>query len=237
MPIRVLSANLIDQIAAGEVIERPASVVKELVENALDAGARRIEIDIEHGGLALIRVRDDGCGHRADELPLARAASRHQQDRDARGSRGGRELGLSRRGAALDRLGGAAAAGLAHARAPSTPASCRSRAGCAAPRQARGAPAGTSVEVRDLFYNVPARRKFVRSESTEFGHILRQVERLALSVPEVGFRLRHNGRRDPGAAGAADQRRRSMRASIGMLGAEFRGRALRDRRADRAHCG
>ena len=221
MPIRILPSTLIDQIAAGEVIERPASVVKELVENAFDAGAGRIEIDIERAGLQLIRVRDDGCGLDPEDLSLA--LERHATSKIAtpRGSRADRSLRLSRRGAALDRLGGAAADGVAACRGASRGTSCGSRAACARRCCPRHTPPGTSVEVRDLFYNVPARRKFVRSESTEFAHILRQVERLALSMPSVALRLRHNGRELLDVPAAADREAIELRIDR-ILGAEFR---------------
>lgn len=193
MPIRVLANELIDQIAAGEVIERPASVVKELVENALDAGARRIEVDVEQGGIGLIRVRDDGGGITAEELPLAIA--RHAtskitalEDLEAIGT-------LGFRGEALPSIGS-----VAKVRIVSKPASAHAAAEIVveggAVREVRPAahPAGTTIEVRDLFYNVPARRKFVRSATTELSHIQRWVERLALARTDVAFRLRHGDR-------------------------------------------
>ncbi|HEY3732279.1 MAG TPA: DNA mismatch repair endonuclease MutL [Steroidobacteraceae bacterium] len=224
MPIRVLSANLIDQIAAGEVIERPASVVKELVENAFDAGARRIEIDIERAGLGLIRVRDDGCG--LDEADLALAVERHATSKIA----------------SLDDLEGIASFGFRGEALPSIASVARLCLCSRTPDRDQGHqlqvdggvrsgmapaahPVGTSVEVRDLFYNVPARRRFVRSEATEFGHILRQVERLALSSPAVALRLRHNGREVLDVARAlepADVERRIDQ----IIGPEFRAQAL-----------
>jgi DNA mismatch repair protein MutL len=193
MPIRILPATLIDQIAAGEVIERPASVVKELVENALDAHARRIEIDIERAGLALIRVRDDGCGLAEPELPLA--LERHATSKIATLEDLEAIATLGFRGEALPSIGS-----VARVRVLSRTADAQRGAEILVEGGQRGAvrpaahPQGTSVEVRELFYNVPARRRFVRSEATEFGHILRQVERLALAAPGVALRLRHNGR-------------------------------------------
>jgi DNA mismatch repair protein MutL len=224
MPIRVLSTTLIDQIAAGEVIERAASVVKELVENALDAGARRIEIDIEAGGTTLIRVRDDGEGIPAAELPLA--VQRHATSKIAsmEDLEGVASLGF--RGEALPSIGSVAQLRiLSRARAESSGAELLVSGGqLSAPRPAAH-PQGTTVEVRELFYNVPARRKFVRTEPTEFGHILRQVERLALAVPAIAFRLRHNGRvvlELPAAASEA-----ALAARIGrIVGEDFLPRAL-----------
>jgi DNA mismatch repair protein MutL len=193
MPIRILPATLIDQIAAGEVIECPASVVKELIENALDARARRVEIDIERSGLELIRVRDDGCGIPAAELPLA--LERHATSKLASLEDLEAIATLGFRGEALPSIGS-----VARMRVISRTADAERGAEIAVEGGLAGAvrpaahPAGTSVEVRDLFYNVPARRRFVRSEATEFGHILRQVQRLALAAPEVAIRLRHKGR-------------------------------------------
>jgi DNA mismatch repair protein MutL len=193
MPIRILPDELIDQIAAGEVIERPASVVKELVENSLDAGAQRIEIDIERGGIGLIRVRDDGVGMEADEVALA--LQRHATSKIASMDDLESVVTLGFRGEAMPSI-----ASVSRLRLLTRTA----RAGNAVEIQADGAsrsslrPAahvvGTTVEVRDLFFNVPARRKFVRSDATEAGHIARLVERLALSRPDIGFRLRHGER-------------------------------------------
>ncbi len=193
MPIRVLPDELIDQIAAGEVIERPASVVKELVENSLDAGASRIEIDIERGGIGLVRVRDDGRGIEAQELPLALA--RHATSKIASIDDLEAVTTLGFRGEALPSIGS-----VSRLRIVSRSASADRGAEIAVDGAAVGAlrpaahPAGTTVEVRDLFFNVPARRKFVKSEATELGHIGRLIERLALSRFDVGFRLRHGTR-------------------------------------------
>jgi DNA mismatch repair protein MutL len=224
MPIRVLSANLIDQIAAGEVIERPASVVKELIENAFDAGARRIEIDIERAGLALIRVRDDGCG--LDAADLALAIERHATSKIATldDLEGIASFGF--RGEALPSIGSVARLRLvSRSRTAEQGNELKVEGGVRSALAPAAHPAGTSVEVRDLFYNVPARRRFVRSESTEFGHILRQVERLALSEPAVAFRLRHNGR-DILELPAADERAAFEQRVDRIVGAEFRSQAL-----------
>jgi DNA mismatch repair protein MutL len=224
MPIRVLSANLIDQIAAGEVIERPASVVKELIENAFDAGARRIEVDIERAGLALIRVRDDGCG--LDAADLALAIERHATSKIATldDLEGIASFGF--RGEALPSIGSVARLRLvSRSRTAEQGNELKVEGGIRSALAPAAHPVGTSVEVRDLFYNVPARRRFVRSESTEFGHILRQVERLALSEPAVAFRLRHNGR-DILELPAADERAAFEQRIDRIIGAEFRSQAL-----------
>jgi DNA mismatch repair protein MutL len=224
MPIRVLSANLIDQIAAGEVIERPASVVKELVENAFDAGARRIDIDIERAGLGLIRVRDDGCGIEPDELPLA--VLRHATSKIATLDDLTGIASLGFRGEALPSIGSVARLRLVSRRQGGAQGyELTVEGGERSALKPAAHPVGTTVEVRDLFYNVPARRKFVRSEPTEFGHILRQIERLALSVPAVGFHLRHNGRELLDLPPAADRGALERRLDR-ILGAEFRSRAL-----------
>ncbi|HEY2273954.1 MAG TPA: DNA mismatch repair endonuclease MutL, partial [Steroidobacteraceae bacterium] len=193
MPIRVLPSELVDQIAAGEVIERPASVVKELAENSLDAGARRIEVDVERGGIGLIRVRDDGAGIAAAELPAAIA--RHATSKIASLEDLEAIATLGFRGEALPSIGSVARLRIAsHAvRAEQAAEIAVDGAAVGAVRPAAHPP-GTSVEVRDLFFNVPARRKFVRSDATELAHIGRLVERLALSRFDVSFRLRHGTR-------------------------------------------
>ena len=193
MPIRVLPNELVDQIAAGEVIERPASVVKELVENSLDSGARRVEIDVERGGVGLIRVRDDGSGIVANELPVA--ISRHATSKIASLDDLEAVATLGFRGEALPSIGS-----VSRLRIVSHPADAEHGAeisvdgGSVAPVRPAAHPHGTTIEVRELFFNVPARRKFVRSDTTEFGHIARLVERLALSRFDVTFRLRNGPR-------------------------------------------
>jgi DNA mismatch repair protein MutL len=193
MPIRVLPDELVDQIAAGEVIERPASVVKELLENSLDAGATRIEVDVERGGVGLIRVRDDGRGIDATELPLALA--RHATSKIACLDDLEAVTTLGFRGEALPSIGSVSRLRIAsRAAGAAQGAQIAIDGGAAAPTGPAAHPTGTTIEVRDLFFNVPARRKFVRSDTTELTHIVRLVERLALSRFDVAFRLRHGNR-------------------------------------------
>jgi len=225
MAIQFLSANLIDQIAAGEVIERPASVVKELVENALDAGARRIDIEIEQGGLGLMRVRDDGGGIEAEELPLA--VQRHATSKIASLEDLESVASLGFRGEALPSIGSVARLRVVSRSARASAASeLQVEGGVRSALRPAAHPQGTTVEVRDLFYNVPARRKFVRTEPTEFGHIARTVERLALAAPAVGFRLRHNARLVLDLPPALDAAARDQRVAR-VLGAEFPARSVR----------
>lgn len=186
--------QLVNQIAAGEVIERPASVVKELVENSLDAGASRIDVSVEAGGVGLIRVRDDGSGISRDDLPLA--VARHATSKIASLEDLLKVRSLGFRGEALPSIAAVAKLELI-SRAANEPCGWRLQANSTGSPSAPmpvAHPVGTTAIVADLFYSVPARRKFLRSEATEFGHIHRLLERIALSYFEVGFTLRHNQR-------------------------------------------
>lgn len=195
MPIQVLPAQLVSQIAAGEVVERPASVIKELLENSLDAGASRIDIDLEEGGLRLMRVRDNGQGISESELPLAlarHATSKIGSQTDLDGI-----VSLGFRGEALPSIAAVSRLTLS-SRLHDEAASAWIVSGdggddLATPKPVAHAP-GTTVEVRDLFHAIPARRKFLRTERTELRHIEQVVRRIALSRPEVEIRLTHNGR-------------------------------------------
>ncbi len=193
MPIQQLPGHLINQIAAGEVVERPASVVKELVENSLDAGADDIQIDIAAGGAKLIRVRDNGSGIDREELSLA--LSRHATSKIASLEDLEAVVSLGFRGEALPSIASVARLVLiSRSAAADTAWQVEADGGeISGPRPAAHG-RGTTVEVNDLFYNTPARRRFLRTERTEFGHIEKWLRRLALSRPAVGFTLTHNRR-------------------------------------------
>jgi DNA mismatch repair protein MutL len=193
LSIQLLSDSLISQIAAGEVIERPASVVKELVENALDAGAKRIEVELERGGCGLIRVRDDGGG--IDSAEISMALARHATSKIASLEDLASVATLGFRGEALPSIASVSRLSLASRPAPASHAwVVEARDGAITPPAPAAHGLGTSVEVRDLFFNVPARRKFLRTENTEYQHIVRMLERLALSRFDVAFSLAHNGK-------------------------------------------
>jgi len=191
--IKILSENLCNKIAAGEVVERPASVVKELIENSLDAGADEILIDVESGGKKRIKIQDNGRGMSKDEtfLSLERhATSKIESDEDLF-----RLTTLGFRGEALPSIAAVSRLSLQSRDVDSEAGwSLRVQGGRVENAEAVGMPVGTTIEVRNLFFNTPARRKFLRRDQTEIGHIGDVVSRQALSRPEVRFRLSHNGR-------------------------------------------
>jgi len=193
MPIRELPGHLINQIAAGEVVERPASVVKELVENSLDSGAHEITIDVLAGGSKLMRVRDNGSG--IDKSELALALSRHATSKISSLDDLEAVVSLGFRGEALPSIASVARLELVSRTATSDSAwQVQADSGEITPPRPAAHPQGTTVEVHDLFYNTPARRRFLRTERTEFGHIEKWLRRLALSRPGVAFTLTHNRR-------------------------------------------
>ncbi|EEC7759761.1 DNA mismatch repair endonuclease MutL [Escherichia coli] len=192
MPIQVLPPQLANQIAAGEVVERPASVVKELVENSLDAGATRIDIDIERGGAKLIRIRDNGCGIKKDELALARHATSKIASLDDLEA----IISLGFRGEALASISSVSRLTLTSRTAEQQEAWQAYAEGRDMDVTVKPAahPVGTTLEVLDLFYNTPARRKFLRTEKTEFNHIDEIIRRIALARFDVTINLSHNGK-------------------------------------------
>ena len=210
MPIQQLPSHLINQIAAGEVVERPASVVKELLENSLDAGARSVQIDIVSGGQKLIRIRDDGKGIEREELELA--LSRHATSKIASLDDLEAVASLGFRGEALPSIASVARLTLT-SRAIGADSGWQVEAdggAISAPTPAAH-PQGTTVEVHDLFYNTPARRRFLRTERTEYGHIEKWVRRLALSRPDIAFTMTHNRRTVLSLVAAGDEEGRRQR--------------------------
>ncbi len=219
MPIQILADPLIDQIAAGEVIERPASVAKELIENALDSGARHINVEVERGGIGLLRVRDDGAGMESRELPLALA--RHATSKIASLEDLEKLATLGFRGEALPSIASVSRFHMASRTATAGHgAEIESADGQVGRPRPAAHPAGTTVEVRDLFHKIPARRKFLRTEATEFQHVLRTVTRLALSRYDVAFTLSHN-RREQFVLPAATNRLEKEARIARLVGTDF----------------
>ncbi len=205
MPIRILPEEVASAIAAGEVIERPASVVKELLENSLDAGAAQIHIRLEGGGRTFIEVADDGCGIPAGELPLAVARYATSKLETADDLFAIRTLGF--RGEALASIGAVGRMEIqTHASGEPAGAKVSVEGGKISPARAVGAPPGTLVRVRDLFFNLPARLKFLKSELTERRRIEALVGRYALAYPRVRFRLEEDGRVVLQSSGSGESR-------------------------------
>ncbi len=218
--IRVLPDLLISQIAAGEVVERPASAVKELLENSLDAGALEISLQLAGGGAKLIKVTDNGNGIARDELRLALA--RHATSKIASLEDLERVASLGFRGEALASIAAVSRLTLASRKNGDKHAWAVTATGHDITRAAPAAlPSGTSVEVRDLYFNTPARRRFLRSDATEFGHCEEAFKRVALSRPDCAFTLQHNGRAQ------WHLKAQPLRARVGaFLGEDFDGASL-----------
>ncbi|HBE97696.1 MAG TPA: DNA mismatch repair endonuclease MutL [Verrucomicrobiales bacterium] len=221
MPVvEVMSETLASQVAAGEVIERPASVIKELVENSIDAGARKIEVEIQRGGIALMRVRDDGCGMSPDDA--ARSLERHATSKLRSSDDLNGILTLGFRGEALPSIGSVSRFTMTSREANAVEGTeVRVDGGNVHDPRAIGCPVGTSIDVRDLFFNVPARKKFLKAESTEAAHIEHQLRLHALCAPEIGWVLRKDNRVSFDLPATADRRVRIE----AMTGAES-GRSL-----------
>lgn len=225
MPIQVLPPQLANQIAAGEVVERPASVVKELVENSLDAGATRIDIDIERGGAKLIRIRDNGCGIKKDELALALA--RHATSKIASLDDLEAIISLGFRGEALASISSVSRLTLTSRTAEQQEAWQAYAEGRDMDVTVKPAahPVGTTLEVLDLFYNTPARRKFMRTEKTEFSHIDEIIRRIALARFDVTINLSHNGKVIRQYRAVTDESQKTRRLAA-ICGAAFVEQAL-----------
>lgn len=220
MPIRPLPPDLVRHLAAGEVVDRPASLVKELLENSLDAGATRILLEIEQGGLELIRITDDGHGIRTEDIP--QLLFRHSTSKIADLADLNSIATLGFRGEALYSIA-------AVTRFRLTTRHRDEEVGTELTKdddqglivRPWGGPSGTSIEVRDLFYNLPARRKFLKGPSAEFAKIAEVVQRYALAMPSIGFELTHNGRRMVHSPGAGP-----LDAILALYGADTAGRVL-----------
>jgi DNA mismatch repair protein MutL len=220
MRIHSLPIQLVNQIAAGEVVERPSSVVKELVENCFDAGASQVNIEIEQGGARMIKIRDNGCGIVKEDLPLA--LSRHATSKIASLKDLEQVVSMGFRGEALPSISSVSRLTLI---------SRISNADCAWRVNADGSeqdfdpqpdphPQGTTVDVRDLFYNTPARRKFLKTEKTEFAHIETLIQRMALSRFDIGFTLSHNQKEMLNLKPAATDSEQERRIA-GICGSSF----------------
>ena len=229
MPIRRLPPEAVNRIAAGEVIERPAAAVKELVENALDAGAKRVAIRIERGGLGLISVEDDGGGIPRDELPLA--VERHATSKLTASAGGDVDLlnihTMGFRGEALPSIGAVARLAItSKARGVNDTWAIEVEGGQLHPVKpaawAALTESGTRVEVRDLFFATPARLKFMKSERAEMMAISDVVKRLAMARPDVAFSLEHDARTSLRLAAESDPENEGRRARLSaILGADF----------------
>jgi len=218
--IALLSPRLANQIAAGEVVERPASVLKELLENALDAGASKIEVEVEQAGIKRLLVRDNGLGIEADDLPLA--LQRHATSKIKDLTDLERVASMGFRGEALASISSVSRLTLTSRRKDAEHAFAVQTEGRDMRVQVQPAahPFGSSVEVCDLFFNTPARRKFLRSEKTEFDHLQEVLKRLALARFDVAFSLRHNGKSVLNLPPASEPNEQARRVSM-LCGNQF----------------
>ncbi len=224
MPIQQLPPHLVNQIAAGEVVERPASVVKELVENSLDAGAQSVRVEVEQGGRQRIRITDDGQGIDREELELALSPHATSKIGSLEDLEAVASLGF--RGEALASIASVSRLSLTSRRAGQDSAwMMEVRSGSLEGPAPAALPQGTRVEVCDLFYNTPARRKFLRTDKTEFGHIDELVRRLALARMAVSFELIHNGRASRRLVAAGDEDARQRRVAS-VCGEDFINQAI-----------
>ena len=215
--VEVMSETLASQVAAGEVIERPSSVIKELVENAIDAGARKIEVEIQRGGVAMLRVRDDGCGMGPEDA--VRSLERHATSKLRTSEDLNRIATLGFRGEALPSIASVSRFVMLTREADTVEGTeVKVDGGEAHEPKAVGCPVGTSIEVRDLFYNVPARKKFLKAESTESAHIDHQIRLHALGTPGIGWVLRKDGRVALDLPATSDRRVRIEAMSGGESG-------------------
>ncbi|MEM7518795.1 MAG: DNA mismatch repair endonuclease MutL, partial [Planctomycetota bacterium] len=218
--IALLPEVVRNQIAAGEVIERPSSVVKELVENSIDAGSTHIEIELEEGGMRLVRITDDGCGMVPEDLKLAFSAHATSKLREASDLEHIVSLGF--RGEALASMGAIARCSiLTRTRGAETGSRIENEGGTLRGPVDAGAPLGTCIEIRDLFYNTPGRRHFLKRAETELARCLDVVQRAALSTAGVGFVVLHNGKRVLDVEASMDLRARIRRIFGTELGEEL----------------
>jgi DNA mismatch repair protein MutL len=218
--IRVLPELLVSQIAAGEVVERPASVLKELLENSLDAGARSVTVTLEEGGARRVQVEDDGEGIAPEDLRLALARHATSKIRSLEDLEAVSSMGF--RGEALASIASVSRLSISTCtRAGPHAFAIRAEGPCVGEVAPAARPGGTTVCVEDLYFNTPARRKFLRNEATEFGHCDQVFRRIALAWPETGFTLKHNGRVSRRARGQPLAER-----AAALLGTEFLGSCL-----------
>lgn len=225
MPIQILPPQLANQIAAGEVVERPASVVKELIENSLDAGATRIHIEIDKGGAKRIAIRDNGCGIDKEQLSLALA--RHATSKIASLDDLEAIMSLGFRGEALASISSVSRLTLTSRTATQQEAWQAYAEGREMNVSLKPAahPCGSTLEVLDLFYNTPARRKFLRTEKTEFTHIDEVIRRIALARFDVEFMLTHNGKTARHYRVANNEKQKQQRLAA-ICGANFVSQAV-----------